>query len=429
MITLLLVGLYLEKGDKKVLKIGAEEFTFIKTNDQTQGGTSTSELLLEGGTKHLLCELAKSDYRWPYCGISIQLSSDESHGLDLSSYHTLRINMDYPTPQDEELREVRVYLRNFNPAYSTIDNEYTHKYNGIQFAPGSGKGAIDIPLNNLQVMTWWLVDNNIPIEHAGPEFTNVNRIEIATGSGSKIGTHDMNFYSIELIGEYVKAEDLFLGLLLVWIGVGAFISIYEIGKTRQQVAVVQAREKHLEQLNSSLRNEKDQFAEKAHRDSLTGAINRFGISSWLKEHSNTARWGGAPLSILYLDIDYFKQINDRFGHQLGDDILREFTLVVRSASESMDRLVRWGGEEFILFCPHTDIAQAQEKAEFIRNVVERHQWVHGESMTCCIGVAQMGDERTSEALARADDALYQAKGNGRNRVETNYGLIKRIDID
>ncbi|WP_117235409.1 GGDEF domain-containing protein [Vibrio maerlii] len=426
--TLLVVALYLEVGDEKVLRIGSEKFTFLKTNDQLEGGTSTSELLLEGGSKHLACELNKSHYRWPYCGISIRLSDDVTQGLDLSTFHTLRIRMAYETPEGEPLRQVRLYLRNFNPAYSSVEDDYTHKYNGIQFAPGEHNGRIDIPLKNLQVMTWWLADNKIPIEHAGPEFSNVNRIEIATGSGAQVGIHDLHFYSIELVGEYVKAEDLFLCLLIVWIVVGAVISLLEIDKGRQKVAEIQAREQHLADLNNSLQIEKEQFAEQAHRDALTGAMNRYGVNGWLREQSNAVRWGGTSLSVLYLDIDFFKAINDTYGHKVGDDILREFVMVVRSSTDCMDRIVRWGGEEFILFSPETNLCDAQKKAERIRQKVESHQWVHGRAMTCCIGVAQMGDERTSETLARADEALYKAKANGRNRVETNYGLVKREDL-
>jgi diguanylate cyclase (GGDEF)-like protein len=108
---------------------------------------------------------------------------------------------------------------------------------------------------------------------------------------------------------------------------------------------------------------------------------------------------------------------------MGDDILREFVMVVASSIYPDDRLVRWGGEEFVVFCPDTNIDQAVKKSEMIRKNVESHLWVHGESLTCSIGVAQMQNERVSETMARADEVLYQAKRNGRNRVEVHYGLL------
>ncbi|WP_031816069.1 diguanylate cyclase, partial [Vibrio parahaemolyticus] len=76
-----------------------------------------------------------------------------------------------------------------------------------------------------------------------------------------------------------------------------------------------------------------------------------------------------------------------------------------------------------VFCPDTNIEQAVKKAEMIRKNVANHLWVHGEALTCSIGVAQMQNERVTETMARADEVLYLAKRNGRNRVEVNYGLL------
>jgi diguanylate cyclase (GGDEF)-like protein len=85
--------------------------------------------------------------------------------------------------------------------------------------------------------------------------------------------------------------------------------------------------------------------------------------------------------------------------------------------------VRWGGEEFVLFCPDVTLQFAIEKAEHIRKHVEDHLWLHGNRLTCSIGIAELQNERVTEALARADEALYQAKDLGRNRVAVNYGLM------
>lgn len=424
------VSLFICQGDQKVLVIGADTFTYLKTNDQVSGGISESDLLLEGKAKRLTCTLRKTEkYAWPYCGVSIHVDSDATKGIDLSSFHTLRINMDYATPEGEAPREIRLYLRNFNPAYSTLDDEYTHKYNGLQFSPGFQQGPVDIPIKNLQVMSWWLVDNHIPIEHAGPEITNVNKIEVATGAGATMGQHDMTFHSIELIGEYFPAERFYLSLLAIWLIVGTSLSLYEIHKYRRSARFAKQRHEHLENMNNDLRLKNFEFAELAHRDALTGAMNRHAITTWLAEHSNHVRWGTDSLSILYLDLDHFKSVNDHYSHQVGDDVLKEFVMLIQSSMDSMDRLVRWGGEEFILFSPQTTLTAAQEKAEAIRQLIERHDWIHGQALTCSIGVAQMGDERSTETIARADDALYKAKHNGRNRVEVNYGLVLREQVD
>jgi diguanylate cyclase (GGDEF)-like protein len=178
-------------------------------------------------------------------------------------------------------------------------------------------------------------------------------------------------------------------------------------------------------VNSTLRAQNYEFAELAHRDALTGAMNRHAVQNWLEQQARQVRWGHDSFSILYMDLDKFKRVNDKYGHQMGDDILREFVMVIASSIQTDDRLVRWGGEEFVVFCPNTNIEQAVQKAEVVRRNVEKHLWVHGEPLTCSIGVAQMQNERVSETMARADEVLYMAKRNGRNRIEVNYGMQKQ----
>ena len=134
------------------------------------------------------------------------------------------------------------------------------------------------------------------------------------------------------------------------------------------------------------------------------------------------RWDKQDFSALFIDIDHFKNVNDKYGHQVGDDILREFVLVISTHIRSNDCLVRWGGEEFIVFFPETNSLQAKNRAETLRNIIATHEWCHKKSLTCSIGVAQMGDERITEMIARADEALYKAKGSGRNKVVCNQFL-------
>ena len=102
---------------------------------------------------------------------------------------------------------------------------------------------------------------------------------------------------------------------------------------------------------------------------------------------------------------------------MGDDILREFTMVVLTQLRSDDHSVRWGGEEFVVFCPDLVLDEVVVVAEDIREKVETHSWVHGDKLTTSLGVASLTSEGTTEMLTRADEALYQAKTNGRNRVE------------
>lgn len=415
--TLTVITLYYQFGDTQRLVISPQQFEFIPADDRQSGGKTDTNLSVEGSRASLQCNLKQSEYAWPYCSVSIQLSDDISKGINLSNYHTVRLNIDYHT--DDPEGRLRVYLRNFNSAYSNSDNEYSIKYNGLEYAPGIGQGEVVIPMKNFQVMTWWLADLDIDIPHAAPEFSNVVLFEIATGSRSSLGTRDIVINSIEFEGRFVDGELLMLTLVLIWAMLGGVYFVFDHNRSRHVISQANSRHLHLKAVNDRLRQQNSRFAEMAQVDALTGARNRHSVRNWLDDAAKQAEDGLDALSMIYLDIDHFKKINDTYGHQIGDDILKEFVLVVSSMIRPGDHLVRWGGEEFIVFCRDTSLEQAQEIAERIRVSVKEHTWLHGEELTCSAGVAEMRDERMTETMARADEALYQAKHLGRDRVEVH----------
>lgn len=422
--TISLVALYALLGDTRKLVVTPEQFNIHATNDASDNGLSKSEISYNEQSVILDCDLQESKYAWPYCGISVYTDVNEAtKGLDLSSYHTIRLTLRYEMAGigDNPSKDLRIYLRNYNSAYSIPQDEYTIKYNGMQFSPSNFSEVIEIPIKNLQVMTWWLNDNNIAIEHSAPEFSNITRIDLATGAGAALGKHRIVIDKIEFEGAYIEQSTLLFALLFSWMALGLAFSLHEMRKNKIAYDKASKRHRHLEKVNSTLRAQNCEFAELAHRDALTGAMNRHAVHSWLEQQARHVRWGYESFSILYLDLDKFKRVNDKYGHQMGDDILREFVMVIASNIDADDRLVRWGGEEFVVFCPETNIEQAVKKAEAVRKSVEKHLWVHGDPLTCSIGVAQMGNERVSETMARADEVLYLAKRNGRNRIEVNYG--------
>ncbi len=411
-ITLLIIAAYFGYGDTRILTITPEQFVYYQSNDQVQGGGTTTTLAFDEQGQTLECQLTKTEnYAWPYCGISIRVYENMSRGIDLSGFHTLWLEMTHSS-QLRPNATTRLYLRNYNPAYSNLQDDYTHKYNGIEFVPNDYDGRIQIPLNNLQVMTWWLHDNQIPIEHAGPEISNVNAIEIATGSESPMGEHRMEIKSIAFQGHYIAGETLFLGLLIFWLGFGAIYATAQIHQARKQLQDKEQRELHLQQLNRQLTKQNTEMIELANKDPLTRILNRRGVQDWLVEAQSSSR----VLSLMIIDIDRFKQVNDIFGHPIGDDILREFAMVLGLSVDKTDKLVRWGGEEFVVLSLGDSLEELRLKAERIRNAVANHQWVHQQPLTCSIGAAQMDEERFSEVIAAADEGLYQAKQGGRNRV-------------
>lgn len=154
-------------------------------------------------------------------------------------------------------------------------------------------------------------------------------------------------------------------------------------------------------------------------DQLTGLYNRVKIDEVFQYESQQFKRHNSPFSILLLDIDNFKHVNDTHGHQVGDRILNELSCLLEANSRTTDTLGRWGGEEFLLICPETGHQGAIRLAEAIRQTIEAHNFEAVGKLTCSIGVSTFTEGDCPETLlSRADKALYRAKSNGRNRVES-----------
>jgi diguanylate cyclase (GGDEF)-like protein len=126
------------------------------------------------------------------------------------------------------------------------------------------------------------------------------------------------------------------------------------------------------------------------------------------------------LSMIMFDIDHFKKVNDTYGHTVGDYVLQTLTEIVKESLRETDYLVRWGGEEFIIIAPETDIEKAEVLAERIRKGTEKYIFDQAGAITISLGVAQLKKDDTEDTfIKRVDDAMYLAKQNGRNRVEVS----------
>lgn len=152
-------------------------------------------------------------------------------------------------------------------------------------------------------------------------------------------------------------------------------------------------------------------------DKLTGIYNRRKLDEYMESELNRAKRYHQPLSFIILDIDHFKNINDTYGHPVGDSTLQTLAKILTDNLRKSDILGRYGGEEFLIICPETNNNQAALLAEKLRACVENTLFDDIKNMTISIGVAEFEGENTvKELLSRADRALYQAKHNGRNRV-------------
>jgi len=163
--------------------------------------------------------------------------------------------------------------------------------------------------------------------------------------------------------------------------------------------------------------------EAAITDGLTGLYNRRYMESHLATLAEQASGRNKPLAVLVLDIDYFKSINDTYGHDAGDDVLREFAIRVRKSIRGIDLACRYGGEEFVIVMPETDMAVAATVAERLRRRIATEpfpiaQGQRAIDVTISIGIAALegANDSSAQLLKRADQALYRAKRDGRNRV-------------
>jgi diguanylate cyclase len=157
----------------------------------------------------------------------------------------------------------------------------------------------------------------------------------------------------------------------------------------------------------------------AHTDALTGLANRRALQDTIDQRIADAQRYGRPLSLLMLDLDLFKAINDRHGHPVGDAVLRETAALLATVLRANDVIGRWGGEEFVVIAPETDEVAAEQLAERCRAELADYAFDQvPEGVTASIGVASFrSDDTARDLVKRADDALYEAKRAGRNRVE------------
>jgi diguanylate cyclase (GGDEF)-like protein len=152
-------------------------------------------------------------------------------------------------------------------------------------------------------------------------------------------------------------------------------------------------------------------------DPLTGAFNRRQMQDRLLDALQASRRGAGPTSLLIIDIDHFKRVNDERGHEAGDAVLKGIVALVTERSRRIDLLFRMGGEEFLLLLPATAEAQAATLAEQLRASIAAAPLLEGRTVTVSIGVGELSPDDTVHSwIKRTDDALYAAKNAGRNRV-------------
>ncbi|RUM71966.1 MAG: hypothetical protein DSZ10_05810 [Sulfurovum sp.] len=168
---------------------------------------------------------------------------------------------------------------------------------------------------------------------------------------------------------------------------------------------------------TSLMEKKDQYMYEAYTDELTKIPNRAKFNMYLERVLHESEKKQNENILILIDIDNFKMINDKYGHIVGDVVLKEFSRLVLANIRAKDFFARWGGEEFVLLLEDTSLEHAKGVAEHLRAIVEKHDFEIDHRITCSFGVASAKKGDSAEQLFHhVDNALYQAKNSGRNKV-------------
>jgi diguanylate cyclase (GGDEF)-like protein len=174
----------------------------------------------------------------------------------------------------------------------------------------------------------------------------------------------------------------------------------------------------------TLKRQQDRLLQLAMHDQLTGLYNRHYMLEMVDQRLARARRHNTPLSLLIVDLDHFKKINDTHGHIVGDQILEQVSSLLNQQCRTEDTVTRFGGEEFLILMEPCSLNQAHYKAEVMRHQISELM-PSGIEVTVSIGAAEFSDSDTNcnDILKRADDALYRAKANGRNQTELSHATV------
>jgi diguanylate cyclase (GGDEF)-like protein len=349
------------------------------------------------------------------CGMTLVLSGDDpKHGLDLSHFDSLVVDLAYKGSSPY----VRVALRNFDPRFSKLEDGNSSRMQSVNLRQRDIAAPVVLDLGELTVPEWWITQFNLPREYNRPSVENVTTLSIDVPADVAGQPQDMELRHLTLKGPWIARDTVYLGLLCGWL-LAASLVVAQYWRALHRSHIRQQREiDALTARTRVLRIEQDKLRRLATIDELTGVLNRRGLESALEDFETHSE----GVALVLLDIDHFKHINDRWGHAVGDEVLRRMAAVVTANLRASDVIGRWGGEEFLVACQGRHVDDAVRLAEKLREAVQNAVFdAKGRfAITASFGVALAPPGYSAHrAFKRADAALYRAKSGGRNRVEVD----------
>jgi diguanylate cyclase (GGDEF)-like protein len=414
LLTLVLLGAHPMLPQKKLSFLGNSDFKIWLETTQDKRGKDLGFWIDE--KRHIwACEIPEDLDRNIYqtCAFNIDLTADLTKGVDLSGFSNLSIELKH----DGGNESFRVSIRNFNPKYSTLADSDTSKYHAVTVYKSDLYPLLNISLEEFRPADWWLLHFKIPREDAGRDLSNAITFAIDIERLPPAGFYQMQLNQIRFSGDYVSRENWYLLVISPWL-IGILIyAINQMRLLRLQVQVDRQEIYQLAQQNSSLKKLSDEFRRLSTIDPLTQCFNRFGVHQ-IVSHLLEQPAGKQPLfSLIIVDIDYFKRINDNRGHDWGDKVLQTIGSIIHDRIREQDFAGRWGGEEFIIVLPNTNQEFALAIAEKLRILIFDQVFDPDRplNVTASFGVGQHEiSEDFATTFKRVDTALYSAKQMGRN---------------
>ena len=410
--------------------------------DGSEIGTDDPPTTAQGDIKnHFTCTFI-ADVENAFCGYALTFSpwdsnpsaapkAPNSYGVDISHARYLKVKVNYQGAGTK----VRVTLRSFNPAIKDKGIDSGIIVLSYLLQPSQLNSVQYLDLKDFQPVDWFLSQNTISVSEAKADLSKVLSVGLELPYLFKGGSHELEFEQLAIGSEWLPTRSLHQSLFWLWVFSLSFLSLSKVLSLRRRVLLDEQRIEQLTRSNRKLMTQSEFLKELSQRDTLTGVLNRSGFDiSW--RHLNTELKPPSGIAMIVVDLDHFKTINDQFGHQVGDEILRILGGLLMANVRQTDIVCRWGGEEFVVVCKVPDAQSGVDRAELIRARIEQrfHQFrfdtrvlndepFKGDAInvTASLGVAFATVKNNQKPDATllfglADKALYQAKEQGRNRV-------------
>jgi len=323
--------------------------------------------------------------------------------IDASSYDGFVIKINYEGRADY----INLNLRDAGSAPLTEDT--SEKFmSALVRTEDLRKGPVFVGFNAFAVDEWWVFQQNPPRELAGSEFGHLVQVGLHY---PEFGVHRMTVEEIKLIGERISDKNYLLIIMIIWV----VYLLTEAGLRYRHLVVSTRRDQEqlrtLNEVADKLVHEKGELQIRSITDLLTGVKNRHGLV-----HQLRGQYGGdllpADTGVVVMDIDHFKTLNDTYGHEAGDLVLKEFAKRIANAVRERDIFARWGGEEFVLVVSATSPDKLSVVCEKLRELVAECRFLpeHDQVVTVSMGATLTRQiEPFDAAFRRADSALYRAK--------------------